>query len=65
MVLVTIVTDPPEPADAQATVVPLDAGRWALVSGLDPVQRRRVAYELRLLARRGATLRSGSALPTG
>lgn len=50
MVSLTFATTyPPSLGDA-ATVVPLDVGRWAVITGPE-VERRRLANELRLLSR--------------
>lgn len=55
--MVTVTLLPSYPADVTegTRVVPLDAGRWALLSGGTEIERRRVANELRVMAHRRAT----------
>lgn len=52
MVTVSILSQYPQTADDDTKVVPLDVGRWAVLEGGTPAQRRRIAHELRALARR-------------
>ena len=55
--MVTVTLHPNYPADAgeDRPVVPIDAGRWALLSGGSEIERRRVANELRVMVYRRGT----------
>lgn len=52
MVIVTMVPEYPQNPDAGAQLVPIDAGRWAVLEGGSEAERRRVAGDLRRLAYR-------------
>lgn len=52
MVIVTVLQNYPSGLGDDARVVPLDVSRWAVLSGGTPAEQRRVARELRVLARR-------------
>jgi len=52
MVIVTVLQDYPSGLAEDARVVPLDVRCWAVLSGGSPAEQRRVARELRVLARR-------------
>jgi hypothetical protein len=54
MVTVTLLREYPLDPEEESQVVPLDAGRWALLSGGSQVERRRVANELRVMTHRRA-----------
>lgn len=54
MVTVTLLPEYPLAQEEDSQVVPLDAGRWALLAGGSAVERRRVANELRVMAHRRA-----------
>lgn len=56
MVTVTLLRDYPLDPEEESQVIPLDAGRWALLRGGSAVERRRVANELRVMAHRRAAL---------
>ena len=55
MVTVTLIREYPRDPKEESQVIPLDAGRWALLTGGSQVERRRVANELRMLAHRRTT----------
>ena len=55
MVTVTLLPDYPAGAGEETRVVPIDAGRWALLSGGTDVEQRRVANELRVMTHRRTT----------
>jgi hypothetical protein len=52
MVTVTLLPEYPRDPDEGSRVIPLDAGRWALLTGGSEVERRRVANDLRVMAHR-------------
>lgn len=52
MVTVTLIREYPRDPQEESQVIPLDAGRWALLTGGSAVERRRVANELRVMAHR-------------
>jgi len=54
MVTVTLLGEYPPAMEEESQVIPLDAGRWALLAGGSAVERRRVANELRVMAHRRA-----------
>lgn len=54
MVTVTLLREYPLDPEEESQVIPLDAGRWALLTGGSAVERRRVANELRVMAHRRA-----------
>jgi hypothetical protein len=56
MVTVTLLREYPVNPEEESRVIPLDAGRWALLTGGSAVERRRVANELRVMAHRRAAL---------
>lgn len=57
MVIVTVVPQYPRDLGELEQVVPLDAGRWAVLTEGTPAERRRVARDLRLLSHRRPALR--------
>ncbi len=58
MVFVSFMDEFPWYLDDAALLVPLDVGRWAVVSGGKPELRRRVATDLRALSHRHAGART-------
>jgi hypothetical protein len=52
MVFVSLLDEFPWHLDDAALLVPLDVGRWAVISGGAPELRRRVATDLRALSHR-------------
>jgi hypothetical protein len=52
VVTVSTVSQYPQSVADDTKVVPLDVGRWAVLEGGTQAQRRRIASELRALARR-------------
>ncbi len=56
MVFVSFLDEFPWNLDDEALLVPLDVGRWAVISGGKPDHRRRVAADLRALSRHPAAL---------
>lgn len=54
MVTVTLLREYPLDPEEESRVIPLDAGRWAMLTGGTEIERRRVANELRVMMHRRA-----------
>ena len=58
MIFVSFMDEFPWYLDEAVLLVPLDVGRWAVISGGKPELRRRIAAELRALSHRRAGART-------